>query len=410
MDGDVVSQDITDTRGTRFAARGCPLCQSAQAKLLFQQSFDRLSGAQLLDGYDVVICEDCGAGYADHIPSQAAMDEYYRELSKYDYADRGGKEPPAAEQRFEEIATVLEKFISSPEARIFEIGCASGQLLKVLQTRGFPNVLGSDPSAGCVRAAQELYDVSALVSTVFTAPEPAEPFDFLILIGVMEHIRDLERAVDKFHCLLKIGGRVYLEVPDASRYAPSLDAPFQEFSVEHINFFSARSLTNLMHARGFHLLTTGLVVRPQNEVTCPAVYGIYERSAESAATERDNETETGLRVYIEGCKTEDFRMRQRIEQALAPGQRMIVWGVGTHTLRLLATGGLDSSKIVLFVDSNPKYQNQDLHGIPVVGPDDLKNHPEPILISSRGFQSEIQHQIQHELKLSNPLILLYDAG
>src|SRR5271156_79195 len=231
-----------------FAARGCPVCRSVRSKVLFEQSFGRLAETQLLDGYDVAICEACGAGYADYIPSQAAMDEYYRDLSKYDYADRGGKEPPTSEQRFEEIAAVLQQFIPGASSRIFEIGCASGQLLKVLQTRGFPNVLGSDPSPGCVRAAQELYGVPAVVSTVFDAPQPKEPFDFLILIGVMEHIRDLDRTVEQFHRLLRTGGRISLEVPDASRYVPRADAPFQEFSVEHVNFFSETSLTNLMHA------------------------------------------------------------------------------------------------------------------------------------------------------------------
>jgi SAM-dependent methyltransferase len=376
--------------------------------VLFQQSFERLFEAQLLDGYDVSICEECGAGYADNIPSQTAMDEYYRDLSKYDYADRGGKEPPAAEQRFEEIAGVLQHFIPGRDSRIFEIGCASGQLLKVLETRGFSNVLGSDPSPGCVRAARELYGVPAVVSTVFTAPQPDQPFDFLILIGVMEHIRDLDGTVDQFHRLLRTGGRVYLEVPDASRYVPRVDAPFQEFSVEHVNFFSAGSLTNLMRARGFRELATGLAVRPQNEVSCPAVYGIYERSPGPAAIEPDNQTESGLRAYIAGCQAEDERIRLLIEQALSSGQRMIVWGVGTHTLRLLATGGLDPSKIALFVDSNPKYQNQDVHGVRVVAPAELNGRAEPILISSRGFQREIQHQIRAELRLSNPLILLYD--
>ncbi len=62
---------------------------------------------------------------------------------------------------------------------------------------------------------------------------------------------------------------------------------------------------------------------------------------------------------------------------------MIVWGVGTHTLRLLATGGLDPSKIVEFVDSNPKYQSRDLRGIPVISPAELKDQQSPILISSQ---------------------------
>ena len=61
----------------------------------------------------------------------------------------------------------------------------------------------------------------------------------------MEHIRDLERTVARFHDLLADRGRVYLEVPDASRYDWRLDGPFQEFSLEHINYFSRTSLAKI---------------------------------------------------------------------------------------------------------------------------------------------------------------------
>jgi len=204
-------------------------------------------------------------------------------------------------------------------------------------------VLGSDPSPNCIRAARDRYDIPGLVGTIFTVPTPTQPYEFLILTGVMEHIRDLAQAIARFHELLEETGRVYLEVPDASRYAPRLDAPFQEFSVEHINFFSQKSLINLMHAHGFRVLETGNTVRPQHEVVCPCVFGVFERCHEPPALDPDTETEVGLRAYIDGCHMEDERICAVLRQALGPGENMIVWGVGTHTLRLLATGGIGSS-------------------------------------------------------------------
>ncbi len=42
-----------------------------------------------------------------------------------------------------------------------------------------------------------------------------------------------------------------MEVPDATRFAMSPDAPFQEFSIEHINYFTPVSLVNLMGRYGF---------------------------------------------------------------------------------------------------------------------------------------------------------------
>jgi SAM-dependent methyltransferase len=379
-----------------------------QSRILYHQSFEQLSGARLLAGYKVAICVRCGAGFAADIPEQQTFDEYYRDLSKYDYADQWNAAPPDAERRFQEAAKVIQNYIPSADSRVLEIGSASGQLLRVLRDLGYRNLLGADPSPGCVRAAKAFYGIPGVVGTVFDLPQPETPYDFLILIGVMEHIRDLDRAVAGLRSLLADGGRIYLEVPDASRYHPQMDAPFQEFSVEHINFFSRDSLTNLMQMRGFRAVAWGHATRPQHEAMCPAVWAVFEKALKPGLMAPDTDTETGLRAYIEGCKREDARIRAAIEGALEPGQQMIVWGVGAHTLRLLAAGGLDASRVVRFVDSNPKYQRQDLCGVPVVGPEEIRDRPEPILISSRGFQNEIQRQIQEDLRLGNPLLLLYE--
>src|SRR4051812_28357618 len=103
--------------------RACPVCGGGESKLLFEQRFDHLSGARLLDGYDIVVCNGCGAGFADRIPEQPAFDDYYRELSKYEGGSEGNSGPPAIERRFEDAALLLKQFIRRLDARILEIGC-----------------------------------------------------------------------------------------------------------------------------------------------------------------------------------------------------------------------------------------------------------------------------------------------
>jgi SAM-dependent methyltransferase len=388
------------------AIRPCPVCRSIGSTLLYRQSFEQLSRARLLDGYDVLLCRECGAGFAGGIPPQEVFDGYYRDLSKYDELSCPAGSH-AIDPRFHSVADLLTRFLPTFETRIFEIGSASGSLLKALQQRGFRNLYGSDPSPACVRASQELHGIPAVAGTVFTVPDPPVPYDFVVAVGVMEHIRDLDLTAERFHSLLREGGRVYLEVPDASRYTPQQDAPFQEFSIEHINFFSPQSLANLMQARGFRVLEIGRVLRQQHEIICPAAYGVFERSDRLSPIERDLETEPALRAYVEGCLVEDSRIRALIRDATAPGEQLIVWGVGAHTLRLLATGGLDPAHVSLFVDSNPNYQRQELCGVPVASPAALKNRREPILISSCSSQNSIHRQVREGLGLLNPVILLY---
>jgi FlaA1/EpsC-like NDP-sugar epimerase len=88
---------------------------------------------------------------------------------------------------------------------------------------------------------------------------------------------------------------------------------------------------------------------------------------------------------------------------------LVVWGAGTHTRRLLATSRLASANIVAFVDSNPNYQQKKFNGIPIISPEQLVNYQEPILVSSRIFQSEIVEQIRTGLKLDNQIHTLYEA-
>ena len=95
-------------------------------------------------------------------------------------------------------------------------------------------------------------------------------------------------------------GRVFAEVPDGSRLAGGPDAPYQEFSNEHINFFSTVSLSNLFRANGFRVVKTGEAARQQCENTiCNVAWGVYEAAESPQPLEPDRATEPGLRRYIE---------------------------------------------------------------------------------------------------------------
>ena len=389
--------------------RVCPVCESRDFVCIYKQSFEHMSHGGLLDGYDVVICNDCGAGFASGIPSQSVFDEYYRDLSKYEYSHRDGIESSEDTSRQEHLANLLSKAIPHREARILEIGCANGKLLGLLKDRGFSNVYGVDPSPGCAMAAERLYRVKVFTHSIFDMPKPSVPYDFLILLGVMEHVRDIRTAVARLREQLSERGRLFIGVPDAAHLAMSHDAPFQEFSTEHINFFSSDSLSNLVTSNGFAKVSCESVsFETQADVCIPVVFGTFEASAHSSRISKENETRRGLSEYIHECQRLDNDVKRKIDIALAKNAPLVVWGVGTHTRRLLANGALAKADITAFVDSSPKYIGQMLHGTQIISPQELKGRSEKILISSYAFQNEIQQQIREELRLNNEIILLYD--
>ena len=387
--------------------RSCAVCGSQAKKPLFRQQFATVG---LVTGYTVVVCEQCGFAFADEIPSRASFELYYRELSKYEYQQREGRESESDEGRLRQIAASLEELIPSHNSRILEIGCASGRLLSLLRQAGFPNANGLDPSPACAAIAAHLYGVPVQTGSVYDLPKRPEKYDFLILVGVLEHLCDLEGALAAMHGALAENGRIYVDVPDCTQFADYPDAPYQQFSTEHISFFSSVSLANLMQAQGFAPLFSSRMARGYTEASVmPSVHAVFEKAPARTEFERDTISESKLLEYVRQSEALDRGMRNALDRSVGGGQPIIVWGVGTLTQRLLATGGLDGANISAFVDSNPKYQGQQLRGVPILAPEALRPRTEPILICSRVFQQEIERQIRDQLGLPNELLMLYSS-
>ncbi len=388
--------------------RPCPVCGGEARTLLFHQTFSEFSGKNLLGGYDVVTCGLCGAGFADGIPNQAHFDAYYRELSKYEYQHRDGAESPEDLDRFRTIAQELKAFIPFPEARILEVGCATGRLLGLLKEAGFPNVSGLDPSPSCGEAAGRLYGVPVRTGSLHDLQEDPSPVEVLILIGVLEHLHDLRPALNSLRRKLSEGGRIYVEVPDATGFKRFLDAPYQQFSTEHVIFFSPASLTAVLAAEGFRPLLLKQEFRPHSGAsTMPVVWGVFEMSEPlSGEPETDLETGSALEAYIHASAAAERELSEKINTLVASKQPLFVWGVGTLTRRLLATSRLGEANIVAFIDSNPNLQGQSFNGVPVLQPESVTGREETILIASWVFAEEIERQIRDGLGCPNTILRL----
>ncbi len=392
--------------------RPCPVCGGERGRPLFRQQFAAMSSGNLMPAYNVVVCDDCGLAYADGIPPSETFAAYYRDMSKYEYQDREGRESEFDLARFRRFAEAIRQAAPSRDTRVLDVGCSTGRLLALLKESGYTDVLGLDPSPVCAQAALRCYGVPVVTGSLADLAMPASRFDLIVFSGVLEHLVEPRSAIGKAGRLLSAGGAVAISVPDATQFASCDDAPFQQFSTEHINFFSPTSLANLMASCGFACdsiwQTTYEVERGQ---TSPVVEGVFRKQEGASSTStirRGDDTEATLRAYIARSQAVDEQIRRTIAAAIDSSRPLIVWGVGTHTLRLLATSRLAEAKVVAFVDSNPRYQGKELRGVPILAPADLRSRSEPILISSRVFQVAIERQIRDVLQLKNELYLLYD--
>jgi SAM-dependent methyltransferase len=380
--------------------RSCPICLGGESKLLFHQTFATLSESSLMDGYDVRSCKTCGGCFADAIPPQATFDRYYAEMSKYAHGDTGGKISQVDVERFQQVVDSVSPYVKSHES-IVDVGCATG----------YHNLTGFDPSPDCAATARRLYDIEVRPVTINGLDQVTERFDVMLLTGVFEHLCDLESSLILLKRLIKPNGRLYLEVPDASTYYKWYSAPFQFFSMEHVNFFSPKSLPNLLGRHGFACSFANRVKRFLGpKAVEPAVSALFSHMGMPTPIVYDNETEPGVRKYLDLSRSLEAHIHGVIDQLVRDRTPLVVWGVGTHTLRLLKTSSLAKANLISFLDSNSAYQGKTLGGIPIESPDTFNARDLTILISSHVAEQEIKNHIQNKLGWPNKLVCLYESA
>lgn len=393
--------------------RPCPVCGDPAQELIYDHRLAPIDGVSLHAGYRVVTCAACGMVYADGLPAQAAFDRYYQACSRYEDHTRLGLPSPVNQARFQAIADELAAQLPHQDASIAEIGTSTGGLLAELKQRGYAQLLGVDPSPLCARTAKELHGLEVVAGTAFDAI-PAGPHDVLIAVGVVEHLRDLDRAMTTFSAALKPGGLLYVEVPDLEGFHLTNEAPFQEFSTEHINFFTRKSLANFMRRFGFEPAFGHIIQRVHGGGSTMQVVAQAFRKGDGPkhhapgyhVAEPDAAGPAAARHYRVLCETQAVPEQALMEQLARAGKPIAVWGAGTVACRLLATTALQRVPIAAFLDSNPHLQGRTLGGVAIQSPQWLKGFPGPVLIASRGYADEILKVLREDLQSANPVLSL----
>ena len=388
--------------------RPCPVCGDVEHELLYQQRFEHFAAGSIADGYDVVACRTCGMCFASGLPDQARFTAYYGQSSKYDLSAEGAGLSPSDAVRFADVARFIAVHVPDRDGPVLDIGTATGSLLAALRDVGFTSVHGVEPSPEAARVAREAYGLDVIAGGVADAKAWDTGFAIVSLVHVLEHLVDPAAALNDAARLLTAAGMLYLQVPDAARFRDHVDAPYQQFSVEHVNFFTPTSLKNLVASVRFEVeVERTIVLEQSDDAVLPAVEVLCRRSARRMDVLSDPQGADALLGYIARSAEKEAGVLTTIAR-LAEDQRPIyVWGTGTHALHLLATSRLAECNIVAFIDSNPHYAGEQLAGRMVSAPRDVERLTGPILVASAVSQTAIADAARRLFGQDVPLILLY---
>jgi len=360
----------------------------------------------VLDGYDLVSCDRCGFCFGAGVPTQAELDDYYRDATKYSSGERPESEADRA--RFTMQAAAIERVLPERGARVLELGCAEGGLLMRLRSLGYADLHGVERAPQCVQTAVAR-GLDVRCDSLFGAPDGSPRHDVVILNGVVEHVVDLHQALARVADLLAPGGAVVVEVPDASEFGRTLQFPLQQLSVEHVNFFSLAGLCNLLATHGLVPFAHWRADEPLGSGSVDPVVGVAARLQPTGlgGYVPDPDCAHALRGYVSASMDALRPCFELAESLAAAGQPIVVWGTGTLLLRLRAASALARVKVLAFIDSNPRYHGHCIDGVPIMPPEALRSFDAKVLIASMGFQREIERQIRDQLGCTNAIVFLH---
>jgi len=390
--------------------RLCPICNNNEGDVLHTQHFSLPAQSILPNQYDVVSCSSCGFCFADTKATQDIYDQYYNQMSKYEDKETasGGALDGIDKLRLDTAAKIIEKHCTDKTVSILDIGCANGGLLMCLKERGFSNMTGIDITPVCVNNVKQL-GFQAEFGGLFNLENLGnKKYDVVIISHVLEHVRDLKHAAKNLVNLLHENGILYIEVPDASRYPNYFVVPFYYFDCEHINHLDADSLTNLFNNTS-RIDVNEREIKVSETTPYPAVSVIFRKTNDKKATPTiisSDKVRKSIEKFIELSKQKtDY---SNLEKLIISKERIMVWGAGMYTLRLLQNSPLEKCNIVSFLDKDSKKQGNKISNIYISEPFTmLVNEPNTtVIIASALHGNEILSEIRNSDGHSNRNVLI----
>lgn len=148
------------------------------------------------------------------------------------------------------IAAALDRATESlpPGYRILEIGCGTGNVLRILEKRASSNrTIGMDLFSGGLRYARRRTHCSLIRADMFRPPFSVS-FEIIGMFDVLEHLADDMAALRQVHSLLSSNGKLLLTVPAHMNLWSYADR-----FAGHYRRYECSELSERLYSAGFHV-------------------------------------------------------------------------------------------------------------------------------------------------------------
>jgi SAM-dependent methyltransferase len=270
------------------------------------------------------------------------------------------------------IVRDIKRLVASDQAKVLDIGCNDGTLLKQYPAR-FDRV-GIDPS----NAVEAITDEIRVIQDRFPSEELSQavkdrPFDAITSIAMFYDLEDPVGFVRSIRELLAPNGVWVFEMS----YMPSMLKliSYDTICHEHLEYYSLAVIERILETAGMKLFKVELNDINGGSIRCFATHSAtfsfrndpdQEGIARLRRQEFDLELDTDkpYRDFQSRVDAHRDELSRLIKDLKRSGKRIHVYGASTKGNVILQFCGLDSSVIDFAADRNP-----DKHGARTVGTD-----------------------------------------
>lgn len=387
-------------------SRNCPICEYPKKELMTNLCANmKIMGPTFPETpSQIVMCRKCGCVYVDMEATQEDFNGYYTSESaqSLSYYEVYGKE--STDVYFNDILNKF-KYKINYDSQILDIAGGLGDFGVFLKEKGYKNVTVLDVNKKCVEKCSER-GLDTILSDTEQFDKPLEGrFDLAVSIHSLEHYFDIKTAMESTKKLVKEGGYIYIEVPNAMKYTEVGSVPYTMYTYEHTLHLTHHTMKNIASAFGIKLLDVGQFFKAGSYYV---LYGFYQNCETENNVEFSTETKDAVLKYD---KHSAEKLKPAIKKFEKSQEPLILWGIGASTA-LLLNESFNKCNVISLIDRNPARQGiqYNIAGceLTIQDPDTIKDENATIVVLPYWYKDSIIKQIK-EMGFKNKTMSLSNS-
>lgn len=224
----------------------CGICGAKNARFWFEKN-----------SFNLYKCEKCGLIFTESIldVSKIYSEDYFSGAkNSFGYVDYD-KDKQAMVGTFEFYLDKIKEF-SASGGNLLDVGAATGYFLELAKQRNW-NTMGVEISPFASEKARAK-GLNVITGTLENLNIPDEYFNVITFWDVIEHFSDPKSQLLLARKILKKGGLIAVNTPDAGSFAAKMLGKHWHLLVppEHLLIFNQKNLSALLQRQGFEVLFT----------------------------------------------------------------------------------------------------------------------------------------------------------